>query len=111
MMGGVIDSEWVLVDMGVLVVLVGEDFVVVDVFGNFVNLDKIVNFDNLKFFEKLCMLFIGEDLGMYVNNFLWVYNVDMKLFVCVLLCLVGVELMGLYVVDEINGWIYIMSNF
>ena len=57
--------------------LVGED-IAADALGNLANPDKIGNPDNLKFSEKLRTLFIGEDSGYHVNNFLWAYNVDTK---------------------------------
>jgi hypothetical protein len=39
--------------------------------------------------EKLRTLFIGEDSGMHVNNFLWAYNVDTKALTRVLSCPAG----------------------
>lgn len=56
-------------------------------------------------------LFIGEDSGMHVNNFLWAYNVDTQTLSRVLSCPSGAESTGLHAVDEINGWTYVMSNF
>ena len=109
--GGAIDSEWVPVDMGAPAALVGEDLAAADALGNLANPDKIANPDNLKFSEKLRTLFIGEDSGMHVNNFLWAYNVDTKSLARVLSCPAGAESTGLHAVDEINGWTYIMSNF
>ncbi|HDR9761295.1 TPA: alkaline phosphatase PhoX [Burkholderia cepacia] len=109
--GSAIDSEWVPVDMGAPAALVGEDLAAADGLGNLANPDKIANPDNLKFSEKLRTLFIGEDSGMHVNNFLWAYNVDTKSLVRVLSCPAGAESTGLHAVDEINGWTYIMSNF
>ena len=74
--GAAINSEWVPVDMSAPAALVGEDLTTADSLGNTANADKIANPDNLKFSEKLRTLFIGEDSGMHVNNFLWAYNVD-----------------------------------
>ena len=73
--------------------------------------DKVANPDNLKFSEKLRTLFIGEDSGTHVNNFLWAYNVDTKELSRLMSCPAGAESTGLHAVDEINGWTYIMSNF
>ncbi|AJX32120.1 PhoX family protein [Burkholderia oklahomensis] len=109
--GAAIDSEWVPVDMSAPAALVGEDLAAADALGNLANPDKIANPDNLKFSEKLRTLFIGEDSGMHVNNFLWAYNVDTKKLSRVLSCPAGAESTGLHAVDEINGWTYIMSNF
>ena len=71
----------------------------------------MANPDNLKFSEKLRTLFIGEDSGYHVNNFLWAYNIDTKQLSRVMSIPAGGESTGLHAVDEINGWTYIMSNF
>ncbi|MFM0737492.1 DUF839 domain-containing protein [Paraburkholderia xenovorans] len=109
--GAAIDSEWVPVDMAAPAALVGEDLPAQDALGNFANPDRIASPDNLKFSEKLRTLFIGEDSGYHVNNFLWAYNVDTKTLARVLSCPAGAESTGLHAVDEINGWTYVMSNF
>ena len=74
--GQAIDSEWVPVDMAAVAELIGAPISPVDALGNTHNADKISNPDNLKFSEKLRTLFVGEDSGGHVNNFLWAYNVD-----------------------------------
>ncbi|ASW01671.1 PhoX family protein [Paraburkholderia aromaticivorans] len=109
--GGAINSEWVPVDMAAPAALVGEDLSAPDALGNTANPERIANPDNLKFSEKLRTLFIGEDSGLHVNNFLWAYNVDTKTLARVLSCPAGAESTGLHAVDEINGWTYVMSNF
>jgi secreted PhoX family phosphatase len=109
--GAAINSEWVPVDMAAVPALVGEDLGTPDVLGNLANPDKIANPDNIKFSEKLRTLFIGEDSGLHVNNFLWAYNVDTKALARVLSCPSGAESTGLHAVDDINGFAYIMSNF
>ncbi|MEI5995994.1 DUF839 domain-containing protein [Paraburkholderia bengalensis] len=109
--GAAINSEWVPVDMSAPAALVGEDLATADSLGNTANAEKIANPDNLKFSEKLRTLFIGEDSGMHVNNFLWAYHVDTKTLSRILSCPAGAESTGLHAVDEINGWTYIMSNF
>lgn len=108
--GNAINSEWVAVDMAAPAALVGED-IASDALGNTGNPDKIANPDNLKFSEKMRTLFIGEDSGQHVNNFLWAYNVDTKVLSRVMSIPAGGESTGLQAVDEINGWTYIMSNF
>ncbi|MBP6893288.1 MAG: DUF839 domain-containing protein [Pseudacidovorax sp.] len=107
--GAAIDSEWVAVSSRVL--LTGEDLSTPDSLGNTTNPDKISSADNLKFSEKMRTLFIGEDSGHHVNNFLWAYNVDTKKLSRILSTPAGAESTGLHAVDEINGWTYIMSNF
>ncbi|MFP5393702.1 MAG: PhoX family protein, partial [Gammaproteobacteria bacterium] len=74
--GAAIDSEWMPSVTRTL--LVGEDLAAPDALGNLANPDKVANPDNLKFSEKMRTLFIGEDSGQHVNNFLWAYNVDTK---------------------------------
>ncbi|OEZ54519.1 MULTISPECIES: PhoX family phosphatase [unclassified Duganella] len=109
--GAAINSEWVPVDMAAVPALVGEDLAKPDELGNLANPDKIANPDNIKFSEKLRTLFIGEDSGMHVNNFLWAYNVDTKALTRVLSTPAGAESTGLHAVDDMNGFAYIMSNF
>jgi secreted PhoX family phosphatase len=106
--GAAIISEWVPSQTRAL--LMGED-IPADALGNTSNPDKIGNPDNLKFSEKMRTLFIGEDSGSHVNNFLWAYNVDTKKLARVMSIPAGGESTGLHAVDEINGWTYIMSNF
>ncbi len=109
--GAAINSEWVPVDMAPPAELIGEDLSGPDFLGNQAHPDKIANPDNIKFCEHLRTLFIGEDSGMHVNNFLWAYNVDTKQFTRILSCPAGAESTGLHAVEPINGWTYIMSNF
>ncbi len=106
--GTAIRSEWMPVDTRAL--LAGQD-IPSDALGNTGNPDKIANPDNLKFSEKMRTLFIGEDSGQHVNNFLWGYNVDTKVLSRLMSIPAGGESTGLHAVDELNGWTYIMSNF
>ena len=108
MSGSPIKSEWMPVQMKAL--LMGED-IAADALGNLANPDKVSNPDNLKFSEKMRTLFIGEDSSTHVNNFLWAYNVDTKALSRLMSMPVGAEATGLHVVDDLNGWTYIMSNF
>lgn len=71
----------------------------------------MANPDNLKFSERLRTLFIGEDSGMHVNNFLWAYGVDTGKLERILSCPAGAESTGLQAVDDVNGFAYVMSNF
>ncbi|MBP6338514.1 MAG: DUF839 domain-containing protein [Vitreoscilla sp.] len=103
-----INSDWVPVDIKAL--LAGED-IAADAIGNTANPNKVGNPDNLKFSEKMRTLFIGEDSGQHVNNFLWAYHVDTKQLSRLMSIPAGGESTGLHAVDELNGWTYIMSNF
>lgn len=107
--GAAIDSEWVPVFSEAVVF--GEDLKEPDALGNLAHADKIANPDNIKFSEQLRTLFIGEDSGMHVNNFLWAYNVDTKELSRLLSTPAGAESTGLHAVDAVNGFTYIMSNF
>ena len=109
--GNAIDSAWVPVDMAAVPELVGEDLATPDALGNTANADKISNPDNLKFSEELRTLFVGEDSGQHVNNFLWAFNVETRALSRILSCPAGAESTGLQAVDSINGFTYINSNF
>lgn len=89
--------------------LLGED-IAKDAQGNTANPKKIANTDNVFFSEKMRTLFIGEDSGMHVNNFVWAYNVDTKKLTRILSAVAGAENTGLQVIDNLNGHAYIMSN-
>ncbi len=106
--GQKIASDWMPKNTKALIT--GED-IVSDELGNTANPNKIANPDNLKFSEKLRTLFIGEDSGQHVNNFLWAYNVDTKELSRIMSIPAGGESTGLQAVDELNGWTYLMSNF
>ena len=106
--GASIVSEWMPADIKTL--MTGKD-ITSDALGNTADPEKIANPDNLKFSEKMRTLFIGEDSGQHVNNFLWAYNIDTKALSRIMSIPAGGESTGLHAVDELNGWTYIMSNF
>jgi secreted PhoX family phosphatase len=112
-----INSDWVPVSMSVPAVsapytgkLIGED-ITADADGNTGNVDRIANPDNLKFSEAMRTLFIGEDSGQHLNNYVWAYNVDTKSFSRILSVPAGAECTGLQAVDNLNGFAYVMSAF
>lgn len=110
--GHAINSDWVPVKSRVL--LAGEDIAAAADplgLGNTAHPDKISCPDNLKYSEKLRTLFIGEDSGQHVNNYLWAYNVDTKKMSRLLSGPAGAENTGLHGVDDLNGFTYIMSSF
>lgn len=109
--GRKIQSNWVSVSMAAPAALVGEDLAVRDALNNSANADRIANPDNLKYSEAMRTLFIGEDSGNHVNNFLWAYSVDTGVLSRILSCPSGAESTGLHAVDDVNGFTYIMSNF
>jgi len=90
--------------------LLGED-IAKDSIGNTCHLDKICNPDNIKFSEKLRTLFIGEDSSTArINNYLWAYNVDTKQLTRLLSLAAGGESTGLQMIENLNGYAYLMSN-
>jgi secreted PhoX family phosphatase len=107
-LGNPILSDWMPRQM--YPILKGED-IAQDALGNLANPDLISNPDNLKFSEKLRTLFIGEDSSTHVNNFVWAYNVDTKQLSRLMSMPSGAEATGLGVVDNLNGWTYLTTNF
>ncbi|KAB2936103.1 MAG: DUF839 domain-containing protein [Candidatus Contendobacter sp.] len=104
-----INSDWVATSMSVEPKLLGKP-IAADAFGNTADVNAIANTDNLFFSEKMRTLFIGEDSGMHVNNFVWAYNVDTQRLTRILSLTAGAESTGLQVVENLNGHAYIMSN-
>lgn len=90
--------------------LLGED-ITADAEGNKSVIDKISCPDNVKFSEAMRTLFIGEDSGYHLNNYVWAYNVDTKVLSRVLSVPAGAECTGLQAVDNLNGYCYVMSAF
>ena len=107
--GNAINSEWVAVNMYVEPKLLGKPMAV-DAQGNTADINTIANTDNVFFSEKMRTLFVGEDSGMHVNNFIWAYNVDTQRLTRILTVTAGAETNGLQVLDHLNGHAYIMAN-
>ncbi|MBD3787692.1 MAG: DUF839 domain-containing protein [Sphingomonadales bacterium] len=107
--GNAIASDWVGVKMAAPAALVGED-IAVDALGNTANPEKIANPDNLFFSPAMRTLFIGEDSGTHVNNFVWAYNVDTGKLSRIISQGSGAEATGLQVVDNLGGHAYVMAN-
>lgn len=72
--------------------------------------DRIANPDNLKYSESMRTLFISEDSGNHLNNFVWAYNVDRRQATRIFSAPIGGENTGLQVVEDWNGHAYLMSN-
>ncbi|MCP5158791.1 MAG: DUF839 domain-containing protein [Gammaproteobacteria bacterium] len=107
--GNAINSDWVATRMYVEPALLGKPMAT-DAFGNTADVNSVANTDNVFFSEKMRTLFIGEDSGMHVNNFVWAYNVDTQKLTRILTLTAGAESTGLQVVDNLNDHAYIMSN-
>ena len=71
--------------------------------GNIANPEKIANPDNVFFSNKMRTLFVGEDSGTHVNNFLWAYNVDTGKLTRILSQASGAESTGLQGGGQSNG--------
>lgn len=74
------------------------------------NTEKIANPDNIRYSEAMRTLFIGEDSGNHLNNFVWAYNVDSQALVRIFSAPAGGETTGLNVYDDINGHAYLTGN-
>ncbi|HZF70671.1 PhoX family protein [Sulfuricurvum sp.] len=104
-----ISSDYVAASMNAMPVLTGLT-IAKDAFGNTGDVNKIANPDNLKYSEKMRTLFVGEDSGLHVNNYVWAYNVDTKKLSRILSTTVGAEATGLQAIDNLNGHGYVMSS-
>ena len=91
--------------------LVSGQSIPADEYGNTADVDSIASPDNIKYSGKLRTLFIGEDSGLHVNNFLWAYSIDTGKLSRILSLPAGAESTGLQVVENVNGSAYIMSNY
>lgn len=109
MAGVAIASDYVASFMYVEPALLGKP-INADAKGNTADENSVANTDNVFFSEKMRTLFIGEDSGMHVNNYVWAYNVDTKKMTRILSSAAGAENTGLQVVEDMNGHAYIMSN-
>lgn len=71
---------------------------------------KVANPDNIKFSPALRTLFIGEDSGNHINNFIWAYNVESKALTRLFSAPIGAENTGLAVVEALGGHAYVFAN-
>ena len=106
--GNTINSDWVPYQSSMLI---NGAPMTADAMGNTNVVDKISNPDNIKYSEKLRTLFIGEDSGNHVSNFVWSYELDTGRLQRLLSSPAGAECTGLQGVDDLNGWTYILSGF
>lgn len=107
--GEAINSDYVATKIYVEAALLGNP-ISTDAYGNTADVNTIANPDNVFFSEKMRTLFIGEDSGMHVNNYVWAYNVDTKKLTRILSSAAGAENTGLQVLENLNGHAYIMGN-
>jgi len=108
--GESIKSEWVATTMQALVLGARKPFGQPHGQYDKCDTDRMANPDNLKYSPEMRTLFIGEDSGTHLNNFLWAYHVNNGSLTRILSAPVGAEHTGLQVVPNLNGHTYIMSN-
>ncbi|RJF71793.1 DUF839 domain-containing protein [Deinococcus cavernae] len=108
--GNAINSDYVATRAYVESALLGKMLPAADAQGNTADVNAIANTDNLYFSDAMRTLFIGEDSGNHVNNFLWAYNVDTRKLSRVLTIAAGAESTGLSAVENMGGFAYITSN-
>lgn len=72
--------------------------------------ERMANPDNLHYSERLRTLFIGEDSGNHLNNFLWAYRVPDGKLTRLASAPAGAEWTGLQAVEDANGHAYLMAN-
>lgn len=108
--GETIRSDWVAVTMQARVL--GARKPLGQTVGQYDQCDteRMANPDNIKYSSEMRTLFIGEDSGLHLNNFLWAYNIDSGSLTRILSAPAGAEHTGLQVVTNLNGYTYIMSN-
>ena len=82
-----------------------------DAEGNRCSQDSVCGPDNIKFSPVARSLFIGEDTGRRNNNYVWAFNIDTRKLSRILSTPMGAEATGLQIVENANGFSYIMSNF
>jgi len=109
--GNPIRSQWVATDLQALLMGARKP-AAQTAYGHYdkCDTDKMANPDNLKYSDAMRTLFIGEDSGNHLNNFLWAYNVDSKKGTRIATNRAGAEWTGLQAVDNLNGFAYLMSN-
>jgi secreted PhoX family phosphatase len=109
--GNPIASEWAAVSMAGVSGLMGVDLAESDALGNTSDPEHIAEPDNIAFLPGMRTLFVDEDSGRHVNNFMWAFNVDTGKLARVASGPTGAELTGLNVVGDWNGFAYVLTSF
>ncbi|MDP2621382.1 MAG: hypothetical protein Q8P46_14625, partial [Hyphomicrobiales bacterium] len=107
--GHPIASDWVAADMVALIHGARQPAGAAGSYDKCVT-DMVANADNANYSEAMRTLFIGEDSGNHLNNFVWAYNVDTKALARIYSAPAGGENTGLSVYDNVNGRAYITGN-
>ena len=109
--GNPIASEWAAVSMAGVPGLMGVDLAESDALGNTSDPEHIAEPDNIAFLPGMRTLFVDEDSGRHLNNFMWAFNVDTGKLARVASGPAGAELTGLNVVGDWNGFAYVLTSF
>ena len=73
--------------------------------------DRICGPDNIRYVESIRNLLVAEDTGLRNSNSVWAFNVDTRTLARILSVPMNAEATGLTVVEDYNGFAYIMSSF
>jgi len=110
--GAAINSAYVATSMSSIPELLGGwNGGAKDAEGNQCSQDKVCGGDNIKFMEASRTLLIGEDTSRRNNNYVWAFNIDTKKLARILSVPMNAEATGLNVLENMNGFAYITSNF
>lgn len=108
--GEAIRSEWVAATLDALLLGARKPFGQPRGAYDACDTERVANPDNIKYSSAMRTLFIGEDSGNHLNNFLWALNIDSGNVARLLSAAVGGEHTGLQVVPNLGGHTYIMGN-
>jgi secreted PhoX family phosphatase len=108
--GDPIRSEWVATTMDALLLGARKPFGQPQGAYDKCDTERIANPDNIKYSPEMRTLFIGEDSGNHLNNFLWALSLDSGQLTRLLSAPAGGEHTGLQVVPALGGHGYIMGN-
>lgn len=108
--GEAIKSEWVAATLDALLLGARKPFGQPQGAYDTCDTERVANPDNIKYSSGMRTLFIGEDSGNHLNNFLWALNIDSGNLARLLTAPAGGEHTGLQVVPNLGGHTYIMGN-
>jgi secreted PhoX family phosphatase len=108
--GEAIRSEWVATAMDALLLGARKPFGQLQGAYDKCDTERVANPDNIKYSPEMRTLFIGEDSGNHLNNFLWALSLDSGQLTRLLSAPAGGEHTGLQVVPSLGGHGYIMGN-
>jgi len=108
--GEAIRSEWVAATLDALLLGARKPFGQPRGAYDACDTERVANPDNIKYSSAMRTLFIGEDSGNHLNNFLWALNIDSGNVARLLSAAAGGEHTGLQVVPNLGGHTYIMGN-